>query len=90
MGGFAVPRPVKDLRVGKQYLILGLRLVRDTQRMVLSDLIADAAPQAGWALIPEPTCKERRYCSRKGIEIIETGLAEFLEAAGAPAVALAS
>jgi hypothetical protein len=89
MGGFAVPRPVKELRVGKQYLILGLSLVRDTQRMILSDLIVDSAPRAGWALIAEPTAKERRYCVTKGIEIIESGLSEFLAAAGITSLALA-
>jgi hypothetical protein len=81
MGGFAVPRAVKEMRVGKQYLILGLRLVRDTQRMILSDLIVDAASLAGWALIPEPTAKERRYCASKEIEIIEADVAALLEGA---------
>ncbi|HUY93220.1 MAG TPA: hypothetical protein VMV10_31110 [Pirellulales bacterium] len=90
MGGFAAPHPVKQLRVGKQYLILGLRLVRDTQRMILSDLIVDAASPAGWALVPEPTAKERRYCATKEIEIIEAGIADLLEAAGASTPALAS
>jgi len=87
MGGFAVPRPVKERRIGKQYLILGLRLVRDTQRMILSDLIYDADSPAGWALIPEPTSKERRYCAKKEIEILECAHSEFLAAAGVTSLA---
>lgn len=81
MGGFAVPRFVKQLRQGKKYLIVGLSLKRDTQRMILTDMIADAATPAGLALIPEPTAKERRFCASKGLEIIECGIAELLAAA---------
>lgn len=88
MGGFAIPGPVKEMRIGKQYLILGLRLRRDTQRMILSDVIDDAASPAGWALIPQPTAKERRYCASKEIEIIEADLTELLEAAGGAALAV--
>lgn len=81
MGGFAVPSFVKERRVGKEYLLMGLRLVRDTQRMILSDLIVDAGSPAGWALIAEPTAKERRYCASKGIEILECGVDALLSAA---------
>ena len=82
MGGFGVPRFLKEYRVGRQYLLLGMRLTRDTERMVLSDLIHAADEPAGWALIPEPTEKERRYCAGKQIEIIEADIAELLEADG--------
>jgi hypothetical protein len=72
MGGFAVPAFVKTLRRGKRYLLLGMRLNRDTERMVLSDLIHDAAGEpAGWALIAEANDKERRFCKRLGIAIID-------------------
>ncbi len=71
MGGFAVPSFVKALRQGKQYLLLGLRLNRDTERMVLSDLMFGAASPAGWALIANPTDKERRFLERLHIEIVE-------------------
>ncbi|OHC65358.1 MAG: hypothetical protein A3H93_18370 [Rhodocyclales bacterium RIFCSPLOWO2_02_FULL_63_24] len=74
MGGFAVPSFVKARRRGKRYLLLGLRLNRDSERMVFSDLIYDAATQpTGWALIAEPTDKERRFCARQGIQIVEGG-----------------
>ncbi len=73
MGGFAVPSFVKARRRGKRYLLLGMRLDRDTERMVLADLIHDAAlDPAGWALIAEPNDKGRRFCKRLGIEIVET------------------
>ena len=78
MGGFAVPSFVKRLRQGKRYLLLGMRLDRDTERMVLSDLIHDATSPAGWALIENPTDKEQRFLERLGIELIPDGFAQFL------------
>ena len=80
MGGFAVPGFVKEWRQGKQYLIAGVRLKRDTQRMILSDMVVDADSPAGWALIPEPTAKERRYCVSKHIEILECTIPDLLGA----------
>jgi hypothetical protein len=85
MGGFAIPAFVKQQRIGKRYLIVGLSLKRDTQRMILTDMIVDAASPAGWALLPEPTAKERRYCTSKNIEIIACGIPELLSAIGCQA-----
>ena len=82
MGGFAVPRFIKQQRQDKQYLVMGLRLTRDTQRMILSDLIVDAASPAGWVVIADPTAKERRYCGSKDLAMIECGIDEVLAAAG--------
>jgi hypothetical protein len=82
MGGFGIPAFLKAYRPARQYLFLGLRMTRDTERMVLADIIYSAAEPAGWALIPEPTDKERRYCASKGIEIIEADIPELLQAAG--------
>jgi hypothetical protein len=81
MGGFAIPDFLKEYRKQKQYLFLGLRLTRDTERMVLSDTIFAAAEPAGWALIPEPTEKEKRFCWNKGIEIIEADISDLLSTA---------
>lgn len=79
MGGFAVPPFLKPRRLGKRYLLLGMRLDRDSERMVLSDLIHGAASDpAGWALIAAPTDKERRFCARMGIEIVAAGVADLL------------
>jgi hypothetical protein len=79
MGGFAVPSFVKARRRDKRYLLLGMRLNRDTERMVFSDLTFDAATgPTGWSLMVEPTEKERRYCRRLGIEIIDMPLEELL------------
>ncbi|MBK8119400.1 MAG: SIR2 family protein [Sulfuritalea sp.] len=80
MGGFAVPSFVKARRKGKRYLLLGMRLNRDSERMVLSDLIYDAAQEpAGWALIAEPTDKERRFCRKQGLELVEADASALLE-----------
>ncbi len=78
MGGFAIPSFLKQYRKDRQYLFMGLRMQRDTERMVLSDIIYAADKPAGWALIPEPNAKERRFCSKLGIEIIESDIAEFI------------
>ena len=82
MGGFAIPEFLKMYRKNRQYVLLGIRLTRDTERMVLSDMIYAAGDPAGWALIAEPTDKERRFCQRQNIEIIECDTEDFLSAAG--------
>jgi len=81
MGGFAIPSFVKRSRQNKRYLLLGLRLNRDTDRMVFSDIIFGADSPAGWALIPNPTNKEKRYLERLNIEIVNADVADFLTAA---------
>jgi hypothetical protein len=78
MGGFAVPVFVKQLRRDKRYLFLGMRFNRDSERMVMSDIIYGAARPAGLALIESPTDKERRFLGRMGIEIVEADCMEML------------
>ncbi len=80
MGGFAIPSFLKEYRKDKRYLFLGLRMTRDTERMVLSDIIYAAASPSGWALIPEPNDKERRFCKKMNIEIIEADIDDLLNA----------
>jgi hypothetical protein len=84
MGGFAIPDFLKEYRQGKQYLLLGMRLTRDTERMVMSDIIYAADEPKGWVLIPEPNAKEQRFCQRLGLEIIEADSNDLLLAAGMP------
>jgi hypothetical protein len=84
MGGFSIPPEVKELRKGKQYLFMGLRMNRDTERMVMSDMIYSAAEPAGWALINNPTDKERRFCKKQKLELIE---ADVFDLIGAPIAA---
>lgn len=81
MGGFSIPPAVKELRKGKRYLLLGMRLNRDTERMVMADMIYAAAEPAGWVFIAEPTEKEKRYCKKVGLEIIDADIFEFIGAA---------
>lgn len=85
MGGFAIPSFIKDYRKGRQYLLLGLRLNRDTERMVMSDIVYGATTPVGWALIPSPTDKELRFCRRVGIEVIDADVPDLLQAGGMPA-----
>jgi hypothetical protein len=82
MGGFAIPDFLKTYRRNKQYLFLGLRLTRDTERMVMSDIVYAAGIPTGYALIPEPTAKERRFCHKKGINILEADIDDLMAAAG--------
>jgi len=84
MGGFAVPAFVKTLRRDKRYLLLGMRLTRDTERMVLSDLIYSAATPTGWALIENATDKEKRFLKKLGIELIEANQRELMAEATGP------
>jgi hypothetical protein len=79
MGGFSIPPAVKELRKGKRYLLLGMRLNRDTERMVMSDMIYAAASEpAGWVFIPQPTDKEKRFCKKVGLEIIDADIFDFI------------
>jgi hypothetical protein len=82
MGGFAIPDFLKHYRRDRQYLFLGLRLLRDTERMVMADMVYGAVMPTGYALIPDPTDKERRFCRTKGIDILEAELDDLLAAAG--------
>lgn len=84
MGGFAIPDWIKEKRHNCQYLFMGMRFNRDTERMVMSDIIYDAAPDAGWALIPEPSPKERKVCTRKKIELVESDWSALLATATDP------
>jgi hypothetical protein len=69
MGGFAIPSFLKTRRLGLQYATFGLRLCRDTERMVVADLMWGAAAPAGWALIDEPTPRERKFCARLNLAL---------------------
>lgn len=82
MGGFAIPDFLKEYRKGKQYLLLGMPLSRDSERMVMSDIVYSSAEKIGWVLNKNPTPKEVRYCDRIGLEIIDMDVPEFLECVG--------
>jgi len=80
MGGFAIPDFLKEYRKGKQYLLIGMPLNRDSERMVMSDIIRDADEPKGWVLNKNPTDKEVRFCKKIGLEIINAGVEELLAA----------
>jgi|TARA_R110000868_G_scaffold4278_5_gene27131 hypothetical protein len=83
MGGFAIPGFLKEYRQGKQYLFAGIRMQRDTERMVLSDMIYNAGEPAGWVLMPEPNDKERRFCDKKNLVIVEADFSDLMAEAQA-------
>lgn len=82
MGGFSIPHFLKDYRQGKQYLFLGMRFSRDTERMVMSDIVYSSKNPIGWAVIPDASDKEKRFMDRVGIELIEADVSDFLSATG--------
>jgi len=86
MGGFAVPAWLKQRRRNRRYLFLGMRFNRDTERMVMSDLIHDAATPAGWVLIAEPSAKERKVCARKNLQLVEADWSDLFALANPAAV----
>lgn len=82
MGGFAIPEFLKDYRRQKQYLLIGVPLNRDSERMVMSDIVYGAAEHKGWVLNKNPTDKEIRFCKKIGLEIIHADVDDLLNAAG--------
>lgn len=78
MGGFAIPDFLKEYRKGKQYLFIGVPLNRDSERMVMSDIVYGAAEKKGWVLNKNPTDKEIRYCKKIGLEILDVDVEELL------------
>ena len=80
MGGFAIPDFLKEYRKGKQYLLIGMPLNRDSERMVMSDIVYGAAIKKGWVLNKNPTYKEQRFCKKIGLEIIDAGVEDLLAA----------
>jgi len=80
MGGFAIPDFLKQYRKEKQYLLIGMPLNRDSERMVMSDIVYDAkADKKGWVLNKNPTAKEIRFCKKLGLQIIDMDVEAFLE-----------
>ena len=82
MGGFAVPGFLKEYRKDKQYLLIGLPLNRDSERMVMTDITFGCGTPRGWVLNRNPTDKERRFCARFGLELLDHDLDDLLAAAG--------
>jgi hypothetical protein len=80
MGGFAIPNFLKEYRKGKQYLFIGMPLNRDSERMVMSDIVYGAAEHKGWVLNKNPTNKELRYCKKVGLEILDADVEDLLAA----------
>jgi hypothetical protein len=79
MGGFAIPDFLKAYRKEKKYLLIGLPLCRDSERMVMSDIVYSASEPKGWFLRKNPTPKEIRYSKKMGFELIEADCQDFLD-----------
>lgn len=78
MGGFAIPNFLKEYRKDKKYLLLGLPLNRDSERMVMSDIVYSASEPKGWFLRKNPTPKEVRFAERMGFELVDADCEDLL------------
>jgi hypothetical protein len=78
MGGFAIPEFLKKLRLNKQYLILGLNFDKDTERMITTDIIYGAAEPAGWLLNDEPSAKDKKFCAKRHLQLLQQPLSVLL------------
>jgi hypothetical protein len=78
MGGFAIPDFLKEYRKGKKYLLLGLPLNRDSERMVMSDIVYGADEHKGWFFRKNPTEKEKRFANRMGFELVDADCGDLL------------
>lgn len=78
MGGFAIPDFLKEYRKGKKYLLLGMRLNRDSERMVMSDIVYSAGEPKGWFFRKNPTDKEKRFAERMGFELVDADCRDLL------------
>lgn len=87
MGGFAIPNFLKEYRQGKKYLLLGMSLNRDSERMVMSDIVYGGDEHRGWFLRKNPSDKERRFAAKLGLEIVEADCKDLLEYVQLPQVA---
>lgn len=81
-GGFAIPEFLKEYRKQKQYLLVGMPLNRDSERMVMSDIVYAATEPKSWILNKNPTDKEKRFRGKMGLEILDAGVEDLLDAAG--------
>ena len=79
MGGFAIPDFLKEYRKGKKYLLIGLPLNRDSERMVMSDITYGADEHRGWFLRKNPSDKEKRFSERLGLKLIDADCQDLLE-----------
>jgi hypothetical protein len=82
MGGLAIPAFLKKRREGKQYLLLGVPLIRDTERMVLTEIVYGSREDRGWVVAEKPSRKETRFCERMGFEVIDADVPTFLKHLG--------
>ena len=80
MGGFGMPAFLKEKRKQRQYLLLGMKLDRDTPRMLINDIVYGAGSPAGWACIEDPSSKEARFLERQGFELLNLHHQDCLDA----------
>ena len=69
------------MRKGRRYLLLGVQLNRDTERLVLSDIMFSAGQAAGWAFIPNATDKEKRFLAKLKLGLVSADVADLLASA---------
>ncbi|RXJ95646.1 hypothetical protein CRV00_04175 [Malaciobacter molluscorum] len=78
MGGYAVPKILKEFRKGKQYIFFGVDFSRDTFRMVANEITLGL--DGGFVLLnkEELSKKEDKFIKTHNLENIDMGIDEFI------------
>ena len=76
-----IPKAVQQIRTGRGFLFLGCRFSTQLERSFAMQIIKRSSDKH-WAVFPEePTRNELRFMQQYGIERIEMGLQDWLDAA---------
>lgn len=77
MGGYGIPKFLKDVRRDKKYLFIGNNFSRDTDRMVANEITLEL--NGGYVVMDrEPSKKEAKFLSKHNLEIIEDETISFI------------
>lgn len=78
ISGFGVPSELKSLRKGKKFLLLGVSLSKDTNRMALNELMLDGV--GGYSIAPLTMNKsEKRFYESHHMTLIQGDEKSFIE-----------
>ncbi len=79
MGGFSFPKLIKELRVGKKYLFLGVDFGIDTSRMVANEITQNLA--GGYYVSDKKkfTKREEKFITNHSLEVIPEETTAFVQ-----------
>jgi len=78
MGGFAMPKELKEYRKGKEYIFFGIPFDRDTERMVANEITLDL--KGGYVVYEgELNKKAAQFLEKHNLEQIKLNQREFAQ-----------